>query len=127
MKMLADTVLVLEHKGKAASDGGIILPDGSKDRTYKGTVIAVGPGKPLSDGGRYKMTVRVGDVIAYPDRVGDKVKIDGQEMLAIPEQYIICVLVEADVDEPGFGSAPIPMSQEPVDVPRPMGGVRQHG
>jgi chaperonin GroES len=96
MKMLADTVLVMEHKGRDASDGGIILPEGSKQRTYQGSVIAVGPGKPLPDGGRYPMSVRVNDVIAYPERTGDKVTIEGQEMLAIPEQYIICVLIEAD-------------------------------
>ena len=96
MKMLADTVMVLEHKGKDASDGGIILPEQSKQRTYKGSVIAVGPGKPLSDGERYPMTVKVGDVVAYPERTGDKVSVGGQEMLAIPEQYIICVLIEAD-------------------------------
>ena len=88
MKMLADTVLVMEHKGRDASDGGIILPEGSKQRTYKGSVIAVGPGKPLPDGGRYPMTVRVGDVVAYPERTGDKLKIDGQEMLAIPEDEV---------------------------------------
>ena len=99
MKCLGDVVMVMEHKGRDASDGGIILPEGSKQRTYKGSVIAVGPGKPLPDGGRFPMTVRVGDVVAYPERTGDKLKIDGQEMLAIPEQYVICVLVEADVEE----------------------------
>ncbi len=98
MKCLGDVVMVMEHKGRDASDGGIILPKGSKQRTYKGSVIAVGPGKPLPDGGRFPMTVRVGDVVAYPERTGDKVKIDGQEMLAIPEQYIICVLIEAEKD-----------------------------
>lgn len=98
MKCLSDVVMILEYKGKEASDGGIILPEGSKKRTYRGTVVAVGPGKPLSNGGRYKMTVRVGDVVAYPERTGDKVTVDGQEMLAIPEQYLICVLVETDVE-----------------------------
>ena len=96
MKMLAETVMVLEHRGKDASDGGIILPEQAKKRTYKGTVIAVGPGKPLPDGGRFPMTVHVGDVVAYPERTGDKLTVDGQEMLAIPEQYIICVLIEAE-------------------------------
>ena len=99
MKCLGDVVMVMEHKGRDASDGGIILPEGSKQRTYKGSVIAVGPGKPLPDGGRFPMTVRVDDVVAYPERTGDKVKIDGQELLAIPEQYVICVLVEAEDQE----------------------------
>lgn len=96
MKMLAETVMVLEHKGRDASDGGIILPEQAKKRTYKGTVIAVGPGKPLPDGSRFPMTVQVGDVVAYPERTGDKITVDGQEMLAIPEQYLICVLIEAE-------------------------------
>jgi chaperonin GroES len=46
--------------------GGIIIPDSFKPkRTYRGTVVAVGPGGYDRDGKYITMTAKVGDVVHH--------------------------------------------------------------
>lgn len=99
MKILNDNVAVLEFKGKERSDGGIILPDGAKEHPLSGTVVAVGLGEKMENGGRYPMEVAVGDVVFYPARVGDVAIVDSEELKIIPEKYILGVLIEADLED----------------------------
>ena len=96
MRVLNGGVLIIEQKSKERSEGGIIMPSGPEKRTFMGTVVAIGPGEKMENGERYPLDVKVGDVVAFPDRVGDPVTIDKQEMLVIKEQYLLGVLIEAE-------------------------------
>lgn len=104
MRVLNDSVLILEVKGKEKTDGGIILPGQAVERPLQGTVIAVGPGEKMEDGGRYPLDVAVGDLVFYPAKTGDVVSIDGTEYRVVPEKYILGVLIEADVEDLGLDS-----------------------
>ena len=78
------------------SDGGIILPDKIRSKPIRAKIIAVGPGDHLEDGSRCPMTVEVGMVVILLAKGGDKLYIDGRELIAIPEKYITMVLSEPD-------------------------------
>ena len=88
--MLEDNVLlepILSDSDK--SNGGIILPDKLKTRPIIAKVLAVGCGQKLEDGSRFPMMLNVNDVVAVPQKSGDKMHIDGQELLVVPERYIL--------------------------------------
>jgi chaperonin GroES len=58
---LADQVVVRWLDAGTTTAGGIHLPDSAKEDSRLATVLAVGPGLRLSDGGRADMEVMVGD------------------------------------------------------------------
>ncbi len=82
-----DMVLVELHElGKTA--GGIELPDGYRDNSpQKCTVVAVGPGRLLEDGGRAAMQCKVGDV-TYMQFRGNVVKFD-KGVLSEDREYLL--------------------------------------
>ncbi len=63
---LLDDLVAVELLDKA--DGVIKLPDWQ--RTLRGAVVAVGPGRMLPMGERAPMECRVGDVITFPATAG---------------------------------------------------------
>lgn len=48
VKPLADRVLIEPVQAEQKTASGIIIPDTAKEKPQKGTVVAVGPGKPMS-------------------------------------------------------------------------------
>jgi chaperonin GroES len=82
-----DMVLVEMHEpGKTA--GGIELPEGYRDNApQKCTVVAVGPGRLLEDGGRGPMQCKVGDV-TYMQFRGNVVKFD-KGVLSEDREYLL--------------------------------------
>jgi chaperonin GroES len=61
-------MIVVEMDETSASKGTIKLPDWQ--RYLRGTVLAVGPGRPLYTGGRGPMECRVGDKISFAPTTG---------------------------------------------------------
>jgi chaperonin GroES len=100
-KMLEDCVLVDPITGGdgSTSSGGIALPDQMKNRPIKGTVLAVGPGMKLESGKRFPMTLKGGEIVAFPRKSGDVIYLDGQEFIVIPERYVLMVISEPDEEE----------------------------
>jgi len=89
-EMLEDNVLLEElSKETAKSNGGILLPDNIRTRPIIARVLAVGEGVKMEDGSRYPMTLKVGDIIVVPVKSGDKLYLDGRELLVVPEKYIL--------------------------------------
>ena len=83
-----DRVAIIREEKKNKSDGGIILPDGAKEESNYGEVVAVGPGGFNQDGSRREMSVKVGDVVFFTDyhttTTNSKVVIvDDEDILAI--------------------------------------------
>ena len=83
-----DRVAIIREDKKQKTDGGIILPDGSKEESNYGEVVAVGPGGFNEDGSRREMSVKVGDVVFFTDYhvtvTGCKtVIVDDEDILAI--------------------------------------------
>ena len=89
---LSDHILV-EPIREEKKKGGIILPDTvEKERSEKGKVIAVGPGKRDESGKRMPLDTKKGDIVLFTKYSPNEVKVDGKEYLVIKEDDILAVI-----------------------------------
>jgi chaperonin GroES len=91
-KPLRDRVFVKFSTEEEKTPGGIYIPDAAKEKSQKGIVVAVGPGRITDDGKRQPMEVKVGDTILFDKYSGSKVKIDEEEYLIIREEDILGII-----------------------------------
>ncbi len=92
IKPLSDHILV-EPLREEKKKGGIILPDTiEKERSEKGKVIAVGPGKRDKDGKYIPIDVEKGDVVLFTKYSPNEVKVDEKEYLVIREDDVLAIL-----------------------------------
>lgn len=63
--------------------GLIFVPTAAQEKPFRGTVMAVGPGKPDERGGRAPMSLKAGDEVLIGKYTGTEVEISG-------EQYVVC-------------------------------------
>jgi chaperonin GroES len=89
---LHDYVLIKRHEDVEEQYGGIIIPDTAKDKPQEGSVMAVGPGKYLDDGGRRPMAVAVGNKVLFGKYAGTEIKLNGEELLVMRESDIMGIL-----------------------------------
>ena len=89
---LHDRVIVkrLEVETKTAS--GIYIPDNAAEKPDQGEVLAVGPGKRNDKGELSAMSVKVGDRVLFGKYSGQSVKVDGDELLVMKEDYLFAVV-----------------------------------
>lgn len=92
VRPLQDRVLVRRTEEDTTSVGGIVLPDSAKEKPQKGEVIAVGGGKKLDNGSVQAIDVKAGDTVVFGQYAGDKLKVDGEELLIMKESEIFGVL-----------------------------------
>src|SRR5678810_894323 len=71
---LHDRVIVKREEAETKTTGGILLPDTAKNKPQKGTVTAVGPGKPNKDGKVTPLQVKVGDKVLFTVWAGEEYK-----------------------------------------------------
>jgi len=93
-KPLRDRVFVRYSSEEEKTTGGLYIPDTAKERSQKGTVVAVGPGRITDDGKRQPMDVKVGDSILFDKYSGSKIKIDEEEYLIVREEDILGIIEE---------------------------------
>lgn len=93
LKPLHDHVIVKPIAENETTKSGIVLPDTiDKERSEKGEVIAVGPGKILENGQTAPLSVKVGDRVMFKKYSPDEIKVDGEEFLVIKESDIIAII-----------------------------------
>lgn len=92
LRPLSDKVLLQRVEAEAVTAGGIVLPDSAKEKSSKGKVIEVGPGKLKDDGTRTQMQVKKGDIVLFESWGPKEIKLDGQEYLIVDENSIIAVI-----------------------------------
>ncbi len=92
VKPLADRVVLRPIEEEDKTPGGIILPDTAKEKSMRGEVVAVGPGRLAENGERIKPEVKEGDVVIYSKYAGTEIKMDGQEYLILREGDILAVI-----------------------------------
>ncbi|MGI2335975.1 MAG: co-chaperone GroES [Dehalogenimonas sp.] len=85
---LQNFVIVKPGK-KEESRSGIIIPDTAQEKAQEGEVIAVGPGRMGKDNVRETMDVKVGDFVIYPKFGGTEIKVEGSDMVIMPENQIL--------------------------------------
>lgn len=95
IRPLGEWVLMQPMPLEQQTPGGLYIPQNSKRRTYRGTVLAVGPGKVLESGRRVEPEVKAGDLVIYLEHniaqgVGDPKNVDETQL--IPASEILAVV-----------------------------------
>jgi len=90
---LGDRVVVKPIKQEDVTKGGIVLPDSAKEeKSEKGEVIAVGPGKMLDNGQRQPVSLTVGQNVLFTKYGPDEIKLDGEDYLIVKEEDIMGII-----------------------------------
>lgn len=92
LKPLHDHVVVVRDEAEKQSKGGILLPDGAKEKPQRGKVVAIGEGRMLDSGERAAMDVKPDDKVLFTTYAGNEVEIDGERYLILSEAEILAVL-----------------------------------
>ena len=80
-------ILVKRIEEKNVSDGGIIIPQTSQEKSFEGIVIEVGTGKISS-------VVKQGDRILFKKFAGTDISVDGEEYLIMNKDDILAIISE---------------------------------
>jgi chaperonin GroES len=83
LKPLADRVLIEPAPAEEKTASGIIIPDTAKEKPLKGTVVAVGNGKPDEP-----LTLKEGDTVIYGQYSGTEIKLEGKNYLIMKESDV---------------------------------------
>jgi chaperonin GroES len=89
IRPLGNRVLVKRALAKT-SKGGILLPEGAKEKPRQGEVVAVGPGKCDDKGCVRPLDVQVGDTVLFSSYAGTEVE-EG-EFLILAEDDILGIV-----------------------------------
>lgn len=92
IKPLDDRVLIKPAEAEEKTASGIYLPEGAKEKPQRGTVVAVGPGRPLKDGKRAALGVRKGDTVVYGRYAGNEIEIKGVKHVILNERDLLGVI-----------------------------------
>ena len=80
-------ILVKRIEEKNVSDGGIIIPQTSQEKSFEGIAIEVGTGKVSS-------VVKQGDRILFKKFAGTDILVDGEEYLIMNKDDILAIISE---------------------------------
>ena len=87
IRPLADRVIVEPAAAETKTASGIIIPDTAQEKPQRGTIVAVGNGKPDEP-----LTVKVGDSVLYGKYAGTEFKLDGKDYLIMRESDIFAIV-----------------------------------
>ncbi len=89
LKPLDDRVVVEQVDAEETTAGGIVLPDAAQEKSQRGTVLAVGPGRLLESGERCVISVVVGDQVLFGKYGGTDMEVEGKEVKILRESDIL--------------------------------------
>jgi chaperonin GroES len=93
IKPLGDRVIIKPIAEDITTKAGIVLPETvEKEKSEKGEVMAVGPGRLLDNGQLAPTSVKVGDKVMFKKYSPDEIKVDGQDLLIISESDILAII-----------------------------------
>lgn len=93
IKPLYDKVLIKREDAVQKTAGGIIIPDTSKEKPSKGTVIAVGEGARNEKGDLIPMTLKEGDKVLFSKWGGTELP-DDDSLVILKESDILGIITE---------------------------------
>jgi len=92
IRPLGDKILVRRAEADNISKGGIVIPESAKEKTNKGTILAIGSGRMLDSGERQQPEAKVNDNIIFSSYAGVEIKVDGENFLLIREDDILAII-----------------------------------
>jgi len=94
LKPMGSRLIVEPIIQNEVSKGGIILPDtADKEKPIQGKVIAIGPGKTLSNGQREVLDLKVGDKILFEKYGSDEYKVEEKEFLVVDYDRVVAIIL----------------------------------
>ena len=91
IRPLGDKLVIKVIDSSEQTSGGIFIPDSAKEKSQKGEVVAVGPGK-MEKGEREEMDVKVGDAVLFAKFSGTDVKVENEELKILSVKDILGVI-----------------------------------
>lgn len=93
IRPLGDRVVVKPIAEDITTKSGIVLPETvEKEKSEKGEVVALGPGRLLDNGSIAPLSVKIGDRVMFKKYSPDEIKVDGEDLLIISESDILAVI-----------------------------------
>ena len=104
LRPLHDWIIVEPEDGKDESSGGILIPDSAQEQPKQGKILAIGDGRDqeekdeknrkLKYGEKPKKTfvktsLKPGQTIIYDQWAGQKVEIDGKDLVMVKEDEVL--------------------------------------
>ena len=84
---LADRGLSSPTAAEEVTKAGIIIPDSSKEKPLKGTVIATGNGTKDEE-----MVVKAGDTVLYGKYAGTEIEFEGEKYLIMRQSDVLAIV-----------------------------------
>lgn len=96
IKPLGDRVLVeplSDEEREKTTKLGIVIPDTvEKEKSERGKVIAVGPGRMTDEGKLIPLSVKKGQTVIFSKYGPDEIKVGEKEYYIIKEENILAIL-----------------------------------
>lgn len=90
IRALSDKI-VIKRIDERTTEGGILIPDTVGNKSQKGIVVAVGPGK-YEDGKLQKLQLNQNDSIIFNKYSGTEITVKGKDYLIIKEDDVLAVI-----------------------------------
>jgi chaperonin GroES len=94
IKPLADRIVIKIIDDVQQTSGGIFIPDSAKEKSQKGKVVAVGPGKTLDSGELEKMEVKENDIVLFAKYAGTDVKFGDKTVKILSVRDVLGIVEE---------------------------------
>ena len=94
LKPIYDRILVKPLDPETITKSGIVIPDNAQEKPSKGTVIRVGKGRLLDNGGYATLEVKEKDTVLYGKFAGQQIKIEGADYVVLKEEDILGIIEE---------------------------------
>jgi len=92
IKPLHNHVVIRQQDETETMYGNIIVPDAGKEKPLMGEIIASGPGLINMNGVLIPNTVELGSTVIFPAFCGQRITVNGEELIVCKEQDLIAIL-----------------------------------
>ncbi len=92
VRPLGAFVLVERNAAESTTEGGIIIPESSKEKPLEATVVSVGSGRTDQKGNITPLTVKKGDKVLFSKFGGAEVNIDNKDLMVLEERDILAII-----------------------------------
>lgn len=90
IRPLSDKIVV-KRLDEKITEGGIVIPETVGNKSQKGIVVAVGPGK-NEDGKIQKLSLNQNDNIIFNKYSGTEITVKGKDYLIIKEEDVLAII-----------------------------------
>lgn len=87
-----DYIVLKRESSEEKTPGGIVLPHNAQEKSQKGTIVALGPGRLLENGNRAKMDIKEGDLVLFSKYAGIEIEIEREKFLVVRQGDVIARL-----------------------------------